>query len=377
MRNIELLIKPASYDCNLNCSYCFYKPVKELYPQEKPRMGLFTLEALISKALLYSGGGSAVFSWQGGEPLLLGLEYFEKIIELQKKHGKPGQKIGNSVQTNGLLLDKKWLNLFDEYKTFLGISIDGDREMQECFRKGSYDGVMNAVKILKETGTEFNVLTVVNSDNVKKPRELYDFYLANDLRYVQLIPCAEVNNDGKLTLYSVKPVEYGEFLCKFFDLWYKNGEPELSVRYFDNLLELAAGMEPGFCGFKDKCNHYLVVEANGDVYPCDFFVQKEWLLGNIKNDSFEELFDKAGKDFSPLKGKVSGKCAACEWNFICKGGCLKYRETNRITAQHETVQLPYSTPDYFCEAYKMFYKYSFDRIKKLAGRINADNLLRP
>jgi len=366
VKNIELLIKPTSYDCNLNCSYCFYKPVKELYPKEKPRMDLLTLEILISKALKYSSGGSAVFSWQGGEPLLSGLEFFKKIIELQKKYGRAGQKVGNSVQTNGLLLDEKWLQLFKEYKNFLGVSIDGDREMQECFRKGSFNGAMRAVKMLKESGVEFNILTVINSNNVKKPQELYDFYIGNDLRYVQLIPCAEVEPGGQLSTPSVTPEEYGKFLCEFFDLWYKNGEPEISVRIFDNLLELAAGLSPGYCGFKDKCNHYLVVEANGDVYPCDFFVQKKWLLGNVKDCGFEELFEKAGMEFSLLKNTLSEKCLVCEWKFICKGGCPKYREVYSVTLPGKAGQSPYSTPDYFCEAYKLLYKYAYGRIKALA-----------
>jgi len=374
VKNIELLVKPVSYACNLDCSYCFYKPVKELYPGITPKMEPAVLETLIKKALAYSAGGTAAFSWQGGEPLLAGREYFEKIFELQKKYGSAGQRVGNSVQTNGLLLDGPWLELFARYKTFLGISLDGDRETHEYFRKGSFEAVMKAVKLLQKTGTEFNVLTVVNSQNVKAPEKLFAFYKENGLRYVQLIPCAEVDGGGKLSAFSVGAKEYGKFLCAFFDLWYNDGEPELSVRYFDNLVELAAGLEPGYCGFKDNCGAYLVVEANGDVYPCDFFVQNKWLLGNINETGFEELLGKAKKEFAPLKSASTEKCRSCKWAFICKGGCLKYREIRRAAVTEENDLAAFASPDYFCEAYQMFYEYSFARLKKLAGRINARNL---
>ncbi|MCX5777574.1 MAG: anaerobic sulfatase maturase [Candidatus Firestonebacteria bacterium] len=359
MKNIELLIKPVSYDCNLKCGYCFYKTTEEIYPRQKHLMSDNTLETLISKTLSFSNGGAAVFSWQGGEPLLAGNDFFGKVISFQKKLGKDGQRVGNSVQTNGILLNTDFIKLFKEYSFFLGLSIDGDEATHNFFRDNSFKKTMKAADMLRQANLEFNILTVISANNVKQPKDLYEFYLKNNFNFVQLIPCIEGNSS-----LATPPSAYGEFLCKFFDLWYNNGKPQISVRFFDNLLELLAGYKPSYCGFKDKCNDYLVIEHNGDVYPCDFFVKKEWKLGNISENSIEELFQKAEASFGVLKAKTNKACKSCNWNYICRGGCIKYRLVNNNK---------YDDVDYFCEAYKSFFDHSIRKLQELANKFKEAN----
>lgn len=359
MRNIELLIKPVSYDCNLKCEYCFYKTTQSIYPDKKHLMDDSTLETLISKALSYSNGKTAVFSWQGGEPLLAGDNFFKKVVSFQKKHGLPGQRVGNSIQTNGLLLNEEYIELFKGYNFFIGLSIDGNEKIHNFYRGNSFAKTFEAAYVLRKAELEFNILTVINAFNVNKPEELYKFYLENNFNYIQIIPCVENDESGKIRLLSVTPASYGKFLCGFFDLWYNNENPRISVRFFDNILEILAGLAPSYCGFKDKCTDYLVVEHNGDVYPCDFFVKKEWKLGNIVSDSLEKLFKSANDTFSHLKSKVNKACTDCSWNFICQGGCLKYRLVNGNR---------YDNTDYLCESYKELFKYSLNKMKKLLAK---------
>jgi len=356
MRNIELLIKPVSYDCNLNCNYCFYKSTKNIYEKNHHLMDINILETLIQKSLSYSDAGTAIFSWQGGEPLLAGIDFFKNLINFQKKYGKSGQIIGNSIQTNGILLNEEYIKLFKEYNTFIGISLDGNEEMHNYYRGKSFSKIMQSISLLKKENLEFNILTVINNFNVNKPKEMYDFFIQNNLFYIQLIPCAEKDEKGNIASFSVEPKFYGKFLCEFFDLWYNNGNPKISVRFFDNIAEVLAGLNPSYCGFKDKCGDYLVVEFNGDIYSCDFFVKKEWKLGNILIDSFEKLFNKNKTTFGSLKSKINEKCQKCKWLYICKGGCLKYRMIN---------ENKYDGLDYFCDSYIEFFNHSIDRLKKL------------
>ncbi len=354
MKNTELLIKPVSYDCNLECGYCFYKGTEKLYPGGSHRMDEAVLERVISRAFDYSDGGVAAFSWQGGEPLLAGADFYGKVFALQKKLGGAGRRVANSIQTNGALLDEGILGLIKEYNVFAGLSIDGNEAMHNRYRNRSFGAAMEAAGKLKARGIDFNVLTVINDFNAGRAEALYNFYREKGFEYVQFIPCFELGPAGRPALFSVKPSEYGKFLCSFFDLWHNDGNPEFGVRFFDNVLEALFGAEPGYCGFKDSCRDYLVVEYNGDVYPCDFFVRKEWKLGNIMENTLSELYERQLAGFSRLKSLVSPACASCEWFSICKGGCPKYRETAGGR---------YDAPDYFCEAYKKFFGYAAKRLK--------------
>ena len=357
VKNIELLIKPVSFDCNLSCSYCFYKSTADIYGAGRHLMEDKTLETLISKAMQHSDGGLAVFSWQGGEPLLAGVPFYLKVVELQKKYGKSGQRVGNSIQTNATLLSPEYIKIFKEYSFLLGVSLDGDKLLHEFYRGKSFAGAMKGVDLLRKEGVDFNILTVINSCNANNPEDLYNFYLKEGFDFVQLIPCAEKDSTGKVTEFSVKPKAYGKFLCEFFDLWWNKGKPGISVRFFDNILEILAGYPATYCGFKNECSGYLALEYNGDIYPCDFFVKKEMKLGNIKEASFEECFKLSMEKFGVKKGTVNEKCISCKWKYICNGGCLKYRLIKEDN---------FSSPDYLCEAYREFFEYSIERLKILA-----------
>lgn len=372
MRKVELLIKPTSYDCNLNCVYCFYKKTSRLYGEGKHRMNYETLEKLISEAINYSEGGPCIFSWQGGEPLLAGIEFFKKVIEYQKKYGKSGQKISNSIQTNGTLINEEWIKLFKEYNFFIGISLDGPREIHNYYRKdfrgkGSFNRVMEGLSLLKKDVVEFNILSTIGKETSKYPEKIFNFFLSNQLHFIQFIPAVDRDiKKKKMADFSVQPDEYGNFLCKIFDMWWNDGNPYVSIRLFDNILEILLGIETSSCMFKSECGSYVVVEANGDVYPCDFFVHKEWKLGNIWENSFAELFEKVKLKFGKLKRLSPEKCRNCQWNFICNNGCLWFRWVKNGNLEDI---------DYFCNCYRRFFSYTIERFKRLSDSIFFRNIL--
>ncbi len=372
MRKVELLIKPTSYNCNLNCVYCFYKKTSRLYGEGKHRMNYETLEKLISEAINYSEGGPCIFSWQGGEPLLAGTEFFKKVIEYQKKYGKPGQKISNSIQTNGTLINEEWIRLFKEYNFFIGISLDGPREIHNYYRKdfrgkGSFNRVMEGLSLLKKAGVEFNILSTIGKETSKYPEKIFNFFLSNQLHFIQFIPAVDRDiKKKKMADFSVQPDEYGNFLCKIFDMWWNDGNPYVSIRLFDNIVEILLGIEASSCMFKSECGSYVVVESNGDVYPCDFFVHKEWKLGNIWENSFAELFEKVKLKFGKLKKLSPQNCRNCQWNFICNNGCLWFRWVKNGNLEDI---------DYFCNCYKRFFSYTIEKFKRLSDSIFFRNIL--
>lgn len=359
MRKIELLIKPVSYLCNLNCSYCFYKKTKNIYPNPE-KMKFETLEKLIISALEYSDGGNSIFIWQGGEPLIAGIEFYRKVIELQIKYGKKGQKITNTIQTNGLLIDEKWIELFKNYNIFLGVSLDGPEEIHNFYRKyssgkGTFRDVIKRVNLLREKNIDFNILSTIGDETSKYPEKILDFFISNSFYFLQFIPAVDRKNE-KMKSFSVKPEDYGNFLCKIFDIWWKYG-CSFSIRFFDDILQTLLYINPGSCHFQKECGEYLLVEYNGDVYPCDFFVDRDFKLGNIFENEFEELFEKRKEKFAKIKAISPEKCKKCEWNFICNNGCLWFRWVKNGNF--------YDT-DWLCEGYKKFFDYTMARFKVLS-----------
>ncbi len=363
MEKIEILVKPVSYLCNLSCSYCFYKKTGLIYPDAKV-MDLKTLEFSIKKFMEYSEGEKIYFCWQGGEPLIAGIDFYYNVIELQKKYGKSGQIVGNSIQTNGILIDKKWLNLFKNYKFFIGLSIDGPAEIHNFYRKyrsgkNSFEDVFGKFKILKENQIEFNILSTIGEETAKFPDEILKFFIKNDIGYLQFIPAIDKKGD-KICKFSLKPETYEKFLKRIFDLWWNDGNPIFSIRFFDNLIEVLLGIEPSSCIFKKRCGEYLVLEHNGDIYPCDFFVMPEFKIGNVFLDEIDKIYERLRK-FGELKEIQPDECKNCEWNFICNNGCLWFRYVKNGKLDG---------PDYFCDAYKKFFPYSIPLLKDLIRRKN-------
>ncbi|MFN4227980.1 MAG: anaerobic sulfatase maturase [Candidatus Ratteibacteria bacterium] len=362
MDKIELLIKPSSYLCNLDCSYCFYKKTKSIYPEGKI-MNLNTLEFFIKKFIEYSEGKNLYFCWQGGEPLLCGIDFYYKVIDFQKKYGKSGQIVGNAIQTNGILIDEGWIEFFLKYKIFVGISLDGPEEIHNFYRRykdgrKTYKKVMEVINLLKKSNVQFNILSTIGEHTGKFPEKIFNFFVNNNFQYLQFIPAIDRKNN-KISDFSITPETYKNFLIKIFELWWNDGSPFLSIRLFDNIIEVLSGFEPSNCTFKKRCGEYLVIEHNGDVYPCDFFVMPDFKLGNIFKDELDKIYEKL-KKFGEIKEIGTDKCKECEWNFICNNGCLWHRYVKENSM---------NGVDYFCSSYKKFFSYSIERFKIIVKNI--------
>jgi uncharacterized protein len=348
----SLLIKPASALCNLDCAYCFYLD-RETDPYAglpARKMSLETLERLVSGFLEYSYPNST-FAFQGGEPTLCGLEFFEKLVGLQVKHGRDGQNVSNAMQTNGMLLDEDWCKLFRGYNWLIGLSLDGPEPLHDLYRKnrggsGTWRRVVQSAETMKKHKVDFNILCVLSQANVEKPREVYKFFRSLGVDNVQFIPLAEFGSDGSRLPFTITAEQYGRFLCEIFDLWWPHRR-SMRIRFFDNLAESLAGQMPGSCTLQEKCDSYVVVEYNGDVFPCDFFVESGWKLGNLNEDSFDAIARRRIRiEFSNKKTIRHPACDACEYETVCWRGCPHTRRAAR--GQFEDL-------DYFCGAYKMIF----------------------
>ncbi|MEZ5402445.1 MAG: anaerobic sulfatase maturase [Bryobacteraceae bacterium] len=368
-RITSLLIKPASAVCNLDCSYCFYldreaDPYKSLPAR---RMSMETLERLVDTWLFYSYPNST-FAFQGGEPTLAGLDFFTKLVDLQQRIGRDGQNVSNALQTNAMLIDDNWAQLFRSYNWLLGVSLDGPEEINDMYRfnkagRGTWKQVMKGVECLQKNKVDFNILCVLSQANVDKPKEIYKFYKSIGIDNIQYIPLAEFNRDGSRMPFTITPEQYGKFLVDTFDLWWPDRR-KVRIRFFDNIAESVAGMKPGSCTMHETCDSYCVVEYNGDVYPCDFFVESNWKIGNLALDSWPEIARRARRfDFAKKKTLGHPECHVCEWQSICHGGCPKFREGP---------QGRFEDLDYFCQAYKMIYARAVGplrkEVEKLLGR---------
>jgi len=358
----SLLVKPASALCNLDCAYCFYLDREADPYKDLPRriMSLETLERLVDTFLFYSYPNS-VFAFQGGEPMLTGLEFYQKLIEFQQQYGRDGQNVSNALQTNAVLIDDDWCALFREYNWLLGVSIDGPEEINDAYRltrqgHGTWQRVMRGIETLHKNKVEFNILCVLSQANVEKPREVYKFFRGLGIDYIQYIPLAEFDGQGNRLPFTITPKQYGRFLLETFELWWPERR-KARIRFFDNLAEALAGQIPGSCCLHETCDSYCVVEYNGDIYPCDFFVQKSWKLGNIMVDSWAEI-SRLQRRYAFALNKLLPRpeCQACEYYALCRGGCPKLRHA----PFHRFEDL-----DYFCPSYKMVFP-------KVVGPLKAE-----
>ena len=364
----SLLIKPASADCDLSCRYCFYhqRPTDPYDSHERHRMSDDVLIPMISQYLSLAGKFTS-FGWQGGEPLLMGLGFFKRVVELQQMYGYSGQYVGNNVQTNATLITPDMARLFHDYNFLLGVSLDGPEEYHDHYRRypsgrGSFRRVMESTRILEEHEVEFNVLAVVNKTTAQKPDETYGFFLENEFHYLQYIPAVEFDSKtGQLLDFSVNAKDYGDFLCRLFDLWYNNGQPKASIRNFENIAAIYMGMESEACVYRDECGTYAVVEYNGDVYPCDFFVEESLRLGNLTQTALKDIITgPEAQAFNRRKSQDRPGCQGCKWEFICRCGCQNYRDQNGS--------------DYLCSAHKHFFAHSESRFKSLAERVKRQQV---
>lgn len=360
MYQFSLLIKPAGPDCNLTCAHCFYSAKLRLFAGSIHRMPHEIIDTLIHDYMTIRLSNSS-FCWSGGEPTLMGLDFFEKVVELQKKYGLPGQSVSNALQTNGTLLDDQWCKFLSRYNFLVGISLDGPKEYHDHYRndaagQGSFQSVMRAVKLCRKHKTEFNILTLLTDRNVNQPEIIYEFLLNQNITYMQFIPCIEKQN-GQITAFSITPEQYGSFLCRIFDLWIKHDPRKVSIRCFDSLMMYLLHGHQSVCTFSKKCNDYVVVEHNGDVFPCDFFVEDEWRLGNIAKTPIAQIVASDRKrSFADLKFNISNRCFVCRHFALCRGGCLK----ERIILNNN-----FRDKSFFCQSYQMFFDYAVPKLMQV------------
>lgn len=362
-----MLIKPAGPDCNMACTYCFYLEKSELFPDSKiHRMSEGILEETV-KQVLTQGEREVSFGWQGGEPTLMGLSFFRKAVEFQQQYGR-GQAVGNGLQTNGLLIDREWAEFLREYKFLIGLSLDGPEHIHNRYRlmrngKGSWSRVVEKAKLLLDMDVATNALTVINDFSVKFPEEIYAFHKSLGLNYMQFIPCLEPDpkNPSQVAPFSAPPDEYGRFLCRVFDLWLDDFDgmaATTSIRFFDSLFHPYVDLPAPECTLLKECGVYVVVEHNGDIYACDFFVSPEWRLGNIMTGKLIDMLNSSKQNrFGQLKSSLPMECRNCPWLRTCRGGCTKDRIHNP------------SNPElnHFCLSYKQFFEHADKRFKELAA----------
>ncbi|MFC1739417.1 anaerobic sulfatase maturase [Planctomycetota bacterium] len=369
MQPFTLLIKPSGSDCNLDCKYCFYKNRAPQIGFGKQRMSDDVLGRLV-KDYMQTGFDVCGFSFQGGEPTLMGLDFYKKVVQLQKVYARPGRQVSNSLQTNAVLLDGEWCSFLHENKFLVGISIDGPKEWHDYYRldhagSGTFDKVLKAIQLCKEYKVEFNALVLLNNINAEHPDELFDFFLENDIRYLQFIPCVELDPDtGEVADYSVTPQQLGAFLCRTFDRWFEYGPRKLFIRDFESIISFCATGRHTICTFNRQCSDYIVVEHTGDCFVCDFFVEPKWYLGNILDTPIKEIASSGKKlKFARLKKNLSNKCLLCRQLDVCRGGCMK----DRIPFDKND----FGNESYLCQAYKKFFDYSMPRFMQLAAEITA------
>jgi uncharacterized protein len=323
-----VLVKPVGDRCNLCCTYCFYHPGTG---RDDGVMEEGTLAAM-TRGFLAEGDSPVVFAWQGGEPTLAGVDFYRRALDLQDRFRQGGQTIANTFQTNGVLIDEEWAAFFARHRFLVGLSIDGPAELHDRMRRSasgapSHDRAARAWNLLRQSGCETNVLCVVHRGNQGRPEAVYR-HLSCELGadHLQFIPCVEWAGRGELASYALRPGEYGRFLVRLFDLWAGESERAVSVKLFDDLVLFLAGRPMRDCMHRATCDSHLVVEQDGSVYPCDFFVREEYRLGTVLECTVAQLREAApALAFRDLKRRHRPEgCAGCRHVEICQGGCCKF-----------------------------------------------------
>src|ERR1035437_141546 len=383
----HVMAKPIGPICNLDCKYCFYLEKESLYPQvEKWAMSEEVLDGYIRQYIEAQDAPVVNFAWQGGEPTLLGVEYFRRVVALEKQYAN-GKRITNALQTNGVLLNDEWGAFLRENQFLVGISIYGPRDLNDAYRvdKGgqpTFDRVMRGIETLKRHSVDFNTLTTLHRANADSPLEVYRFLKEIGSGYIQFIPIVErisqlVTSDGlqlvspefrdaaRVAPWSVAPLQFGKFLCAIFDEWVRQDVGRYFVQLFDVSLEMWAGMEASLCVFRRTCGAALAIEHCGDLYSCDHFMYPQNRLGNIMESPLKSLVESVQQhDFGEAKESTLPRyCRECDVRFACNGECPKHRFLN--------------TPDgepglnYLCAGYKMFFRHIDPYMRFMAAELAA------
>jgi uncharacterized protein len=367
VNDFSLLIKPSAADCNLRCPYCFYIGKLRFLPP-RPRMADEVLEKMIASYLTTRQVASYTFSWQGGEPGLMGLRFFRRAVALQRKHAPRGAVICNAFQTNATLVSDELAEFFAEYKFLVGVSLDGPAQLHDHYRR-TRDGqpthatVRKNIERLRRHGVDFNVLTVVSDRTVKQPREIYGYLKNLGHFHQQYIPCVEFDSAGRLRPYAITGRDWGAFLCEIFDRWYAEDRDTISIRLFDSVVEYLVRGKYNTCTMGTDCRVYFVVEYDGSVYPCDFFVTDAMKLGNIMDGAWPDfLASPIFSDFGVAKSAWHEDCQSCAFLKLCHGDCQKFRPP-RGQARNS------SAKSVLCDGWLAFYAHTLPRFEQLAAEL--------
>ncbi len=362
----HILVKPTGADCNLNCAYCFFLEKERLYPGSDFRMKDEVLEEYVRQYTQAQRVPEAVVAWQGGEPTLMGLDFFRRSIELLAKHAPPGMRISNTIQTNGTLLDDAWCEFLRENGFLVGLSVDGPRELHDVYRrdkggKGTFDRVQRAVRLMQRHGVDFNILCAVNAANAGHPLDVYRFFRDElGVDWIQFLPIVErINTDGSTLLQegdtvtdrSVGPAQWGDFLIAVFDEWVRRDVGTVFINYFEAAAASWAGAAAAMCITDETCGRALALEHNGDLYVCDHFVEPDYLLGNIMETPMLELVssEKLRRFGEDKRDALPRYCRECEMLFACRGECPKNRFARTPDGEEGL--------NYLCEGYRAFYNH--------------------
>ena len=390
----QVMAKPIGPRCNLHCTYCYYLEKERLYPDAKKfAMAPEVLEVFVRDYIAHHVGLGApeiVFNWQGGEPTLLGIDFFRTALALQARYAPATLKVSNSIQTNGLLLDAAWAEFLKANDFLVGLSIDGPPDLHDCYRhdhadRPSHAKVLAALDLLRRHEVEFNTLTVVHRDNAKEPRAVYRFLKEAGVRFMQFIPLVERTPDGitlngvpgdsdvatSVTPWSVRPKDYGDFLCGVFDEWIYADVGTIFVQLFDIQLGLRLGAPASLCWFAEVCGNGLALEHNGDLYACDHYVYPEYKRGNILDTPIQELAANANQQRfgTDKRDELPRQCRECAIRYACSGGCPKHRFLKTASGEPGL--------NYFCESIRCFVAHAGSALGVMAelcrrGRPAAD-----
>lgn len=379
-RAFHVMAKPIGPRCNLKCEYCYYLEKERLYPGERQwRISDETLARFVEQfiAAQPAGAPEIEFAWQGGEPTLLGLDFFRRVIELQTQFTPPGKQCRNTIQTNGVLLDDAWCEFLRAHDFLVGLSIDGPAELHDRYRRDArgqptHDQVMRGLRLLQKHRVDTNALTVVNRHNGKQPRKVYGFLKDAGFEFIQFIPIVEPagasagdsrDPESLVSERSVRPRQFGRFLSTVFDEWVASDVGRVFVQAFDQALAAWMGLEPSLCIFSRKCGRALVLEHNGDLYCCDHFVTPEHRLGNINDTPLGRLVaqPRQAQFGNDKEDTLPSVCRTCPVRFACNGECPK----NRLL----------TTPDgepglnYLCEGFKTFFTHIDPIMQAMASEV--------
>lgn len=373
----HIMLKPRGAICNLDCKYCYFLAKEMMYPGSRFRMADALLEEYTRQYIEAQRVPEVTFGWQGGEPTLMGVDFFRRAVAYQQQYARPGMRIINAFQTNGTLLDDEWCRFFKEHDFLIGLSIDGPQALHDFYRvdKGghpTFGKVMRALELLKQHGVEYNTLTTLHAANVGHPLAVYRF-LRDEVgtHFMQFIPIVERDNEtgyqegDHATDRSLTAKQYGDFLIAIFDEWVRRDVGRVFVQIFDVALAAWIGEPPGLCIFSETCGNALAMEHNGDLFSCDHFVEPKYKLGNIQEIPLIDLVGMPAQiQFGQDKRDTLPRyCRECEVRFVCNGGCPKDR----------FIQTPDGEAglNYLCEGYRAFFNHIDRPMRLMAAELHA------